>query len=146
MSLAHNGAIMQEHWGSTIHWGRVVIGAVLSEAGVVAALSLVLVAHRFWIAPGRSPAEYQAFTDRASYYFAPTAAGVATFLAAFWAVRRFSSGYVVNGTLVGAVAVVLTLSFFFTAKPEHRLMYGVSFVLRIIGGYGGGLMASVLSR
>ena len=137
---------MQEHWGSTIHWGRVVLGGVLSEAGVIAALSLLLVAYRFWIAPGRSPGEYQAFTDRASYYFAPGAAGVATFLAAFWTVRQFSSAFVVNGTLVGAVAVLLTLGFFFTAKPEHRLMYGVSFLLRIVGGYGGGLVASVLSR
>ena len=137
---------MHEHWGSTIHWGRVLIGGVLSEAGVIAALSLVLVAYRFWIAPGRSPAEYQAFTDRASYYFAPAAAGVATFLAAFWAVRHFSTGFVMNGTLVGAVAVVLTVGFLFTAKPEHRLMYGVSFVLRLIGGYGGGLVASVFSR
>jgi len=131
---------------STIHWGRVVIGGVLSEAGVVAALGLVLVAFRFWIAPGRPPAEYEAFTEHASYYFAPGAAGVFTFLAAFWAVRQFHSGFVVNGTLVGAVAVVLTLGFFFTAKPEHRWMYGVSFVLRIVGGSGGGLMAYVLSR
>jgi hypothetical protein len=49
--------------------------------------------------------------------------------------------FVANGTLVGTVAVVLTLGFFFAAKPEDRLMYGVSFLLRIIGGYLGGVVA-----
>ena len=28
-------------------------------------------------------------------------------------------------------------------KPEHRLMYGLSFVLRILGGYLGGVVAQV---
>ena len=32
----------------------------------------------------------------------------------------------------------------FVAKPEERLMYGVSFVLRILGGYLGGVVAQSL--
>jgi len=42
---------------------------------------------------------------------------------------------------VGLVGVVLTGGFIFTAKPGDRLMYVVSFVLRIVGGYLGGLVA-----
>ena len=47
--------------------------------------------------------------------------------------------------LLGGIGVALTLAFFFTAKPEHRFMYGVSFALRILGGYLGGLAAQHLA-
>jgi hypothetical protein len=46
--------------------------------------------------------------------------------------------------LVGVAAVVLTLGFLFVAKPGERLMYGVSFVLRILGGYLGGVVSQFL--
>ena len=130
---------------SQIHWGRDVIAGVLSEVAVVAVLGLIIAAHRFLIAPGRTSGEYQAFVDRASYYVAPAAAGVAVFFAALWAARTMNTAFIVNGVLVGAVGVVLTLAFFFGAKPEQRLMYGVSFALRILGGYLGGLAAQRLA-
>lgn len=137
----HN-AVMTSLIGSLhIRWGRVVLGAVLSEVMVVAVLSAIIVGYRYLIAPGRTAAEYDVFTARASYYVAPATAGLATLLAALWTGRGLTSGFVANGTLVGAIAVVLTLGFFFGAKPEDRLMYGVSFVLRIIGGYLGGVVA-----
>ena len=43
--------------------------------------------------------------------------------------------------MVGVTAVVLTFGFVFMAKPEDRLMYVVSFALRILGGCLGGLTA-----
>jgi len=130
-----------------IHWGRVVVAAILSEVLVVAALIIITTTHRFLIAPGRTAAEYQAFSDLAGYYVAPAAAGVACFLGALWVCRKLTSAFIANGTLVGVVAVVLTGGLLFIAKPEDRLMYGVSFVLRIIGAYVGGVQAQrIFSR
>jgi len=119
---------------------------VLSEVAVLAALGLIIATYRFLIAPGRSAADYQAFGDLAGYYVAPAAAGVAVFFGAMWATRKLTSGFIANGTLVGVTAVFLTVGFLFVAKPENRLMYGVSFVLRILGGYLGGVVVRHLSR
>lgn len=137
----HNTVVMPLLARLHIRWGRVTLAALLSEVMVVAVLSAIIVSYRYLIAPGRTVADYRAFTDRASYYVAPVTAGLATFLAALWASRGLTMEFVANGTLVGTVAVVLTLGFFFAAKPEDRLMYGVSFLLRIIGGYLGGVVA-----
>ena len=126
---------------SQIRWGRVVVAAVLSEAVVVAVLIVTTTAYRFLIAPGKTGAEYKAFGELAGYYVAPAAAGLATFFGALWVGRKLTSGFLANGTLVGATAVVLTGGLIFVVKPEDRFMYGVSFVLRILGGFIGGAVA-----
>jgi len=123
-----------------IRWGRVLVAAILSEVLVVAVLIAITTTHRFLVAPGRTAAEYQAFSDLAGYYVAPAGAGVACFLGALWVGRKLTSAFTANGTLVGVVAVVLTGGLLFVAKPEDRLMYGVSYVLRIVGGYVGGVL------
>jgi hypothetical protein len=50
--------------------------------------------------------------------------------------RRLNSGFVANGILTGILSVLLTVGFLVSAKPEHRLMYGIAFVLRIAAGVG----------
>ncbi len=132
---------MPSKGSSRIRWGRVVIAAVLSEVAVVATLIITTAAYRFLVAPGKAAAEYDAFGELAAYYVAPAAAGVATFFGALWVGRKLSSDFVAHGALVGAVAVVLTGGLIFVAKPDDRLMYGVSFVLRVLGGYIGGAVA-----
>jgi len=126
---------------SRIHWGRIAIAAVLSEVLVIVILVVITTTYRFLIAPGRTAAEYSAFSELAGYYVAPTAAGLATLFAAVWVGRKLTSAFITSGILVGVAAVVLTGGFIFIAKPEDRLMYGVSFVLRIAGGYIGGAVA-----
>jgi hypothetical protein len=59
---------------------------------------------------------------------------------AIWATRGMASGAVLNGVLVGIVSVAISLPFFFSAKPEHRLMYGIAFALRLAAGGLGGLL------
>jgi hypothetical protein len=132
---------MTQRTASRIRWGRVVAAAVLSELGVFLALGVVILTHRFLIAPGRTAAEYDAFAELSGYYVAPTAAGVATFLAALWAGRKLTSTFVAHGTLVGVVAVILSIAFVFMAEPDERLMYGVSYLLRLVGGYLGGVVS-----
>jgi hypothetical protein len=72
------------------------------------------------------------------------AAGLATFLSVLWVARKLTSDFVANGTLVGIIEVVLTIGFLFGAKPEYRLKYIVSFVLRIVAGYVGRLAAQAI--
>jgi hypothetical protein len=126
---------------SRIRWGRVVVAAVLSEVAVVAVLIAITTTYRFLIAPGGTAVDYDAFSDLASYYVAPAAAGLAVFFGALRVGRKLSSDFRANGALVGVAAVVLTGGLFFAVKPENRLMYGVSYVLRILGGYLGGVVA-----
>jgi hypothetical protein len=112
---------------------------------VVAALIVITTTYRFLIAPGRTAADYDAFGDLAAYYVAPAAAGLAAFFGALWVGRKLTSAFRANGALVGVAAVVLTGGLLFAAKPENRLMYGVSYVLRILGGYLGGAVAQRMS-
>jgi len=124
-----------------VRWGRVVVAAVLSEVAVMAVLLATMGVYRFLIAPGNPASVYRHFDDLAGYYVAPATAGVTAFLGALWVSRRLTSAFVVNGAMVGVTAVVLTFGFVFMAKPEDRLMYAVSFALRILGGWLGGLTA-----
>jgi len=81
------------------------------------------------------------WAESAGYYAAAPASLVATFLMALWVARKLEAGFVLHGILVGLIGVVLTGGFIFATEPENRLMYGVSFVLRIVGGYLGGVVA-----
>lgn len=128
-----------------VRWGRVVVAAVMSEVMVMSVLLAVIGAYHFLIAAGRPAGAYQHFDDLAAYYVTPATAGVAAFLGALWVCRRVKSAFVVNGALVGITAVVLTVGLVFMAKPEDRLMYVVSFALRILGGCLGGFTAQRLA-
>jgi len=124
-----------------VPWGRIVIAAVGSEVAVMAVLMLLMAGYRFAIAPGHPASNYTAFDDAAGYYVAPVAAGLATLCSALWVCRSASARFALTGTMVGLIAVLLTGGFVFFAKPEDRVMYGVSYVLRVIGGGAGGMIA-----
>ena len=111
-----------------IRWGRVILAAIAAEVLVVLSL---LAAGAVFKVPG----------EVAGYYVAPPASAAATFLMVLWVARKLESRFVLHGVLVVLAGVVLTGGFIFTAKREDRLMYIVSFVLRIVGGYVGGLAA-----
>ena len=113
---------------ANIRWGRIIPAAVAAEVLVILSL---LAASAVFKVPG----------EVAGYYVAPPASALATFLMVLWVARKLESRFILHGVLVGLVGVVLTGGFIFGAKPEDRLMYLVSFVLRIVGGYLGGLVA-----
>ena len=125
--------VEQNYSMEKIRWGRIVLAAVAAE--VVVILLLVAVSTVFKV-PG----------ELAGYYVAPPASGLATFLMVLWVARKLESRFILHGILVGLVGVVLTAGFIFTAKPEDRWMYVASFVLRIVGGYLGGLVAQRPTR
>jgi hypothetical protein len=131
--------ISSKQW--SIRWKRVFAAAFCSEIGVIAAMSIVIVVHRFIVAPGATAAAYQDFAQRAAYDVAAPAAALSTFICALWATRRLQSGHIMNGVLVGVIATLLTLGFILGARPEDRTMYIVSYLLRILAGYGAGFAA-----
>lgn len=124
-----------------IRWTRVILAAVLSEAGVIAVLLTVIAIYSALIAPGITDAEYQSLGQRVGYYVAPIAGAVTTFLMVLWVGRKLDTRHVANGVWVGVLSVILTAGFVFSARPEDRLMYGVAFILRIVAGYLGGLVS-----
>ena len=121
---------------SRMRWGRVAAAALLSEVGVTAT---ILVGGLVYTA--MTGAELTAVGEDVGYYVAPTSGLIMTVLAVLWAVRGLTTGFVRHGVAVGLLAVVLTSGFIFGARPEHRVMYVISFALRIVGGYAGGAIA-----
>jgi hypothetical protein len=123
-----------------IHWGRIVIAAVMSEAGVIAVL-LAATAIYPMLVPARAETDFNTLGEEVGYYVAPAAGAVTTFVSVLWVARKLSAGFVAHGLLVGVVSVLLTIGFVFSARPAHRLMYMIAFGLRILAGYAGGLAA-----
>jgi len=119
------------------------MAAFLAEIAVILMIGAVIVAHNLWIAPGQTQAESRAFGEVAGYYVGPAGGGLMTFLFVLWASRKLNARFVLHGLLIGIAGVVLTAGFIIVAKPEHRFMYVVSYLLRLrIGaGYAGGLAA-----
>jgi hypothetical protein len=124
---------------SRIRWGRVLIAAVMSDVGVIAVLLAVIAVYAL-VVP-LTDAQSNALGEEVGYYVAPTAGLILTALSVLWAARRLTSAFVLHGVLVGVVATLLTVGFIFSARPDHRVMYVVSFGLKIAGGYAGGLAA-----
>ena len=129
------------HAKARIRWGRILTGGILSEVGVVVVLLAIIATYSYVIAPGLSNADYERFGELAGYYVAPAAGAVITFLVVLWVARPLTSGFIAHGLLVGLVSVLLTIAFFFMAKPEHRAMYLIAFALRLAAGYAGGRVA-----
>src|SRR5262249_37669576 len=105
-----------------IRWVRVIIAAVLSEVAIIAVLIVAIYGYRL-INPNITAEQLQTLGQDAGYYVAPAAAPIVTFLLALWVARKLTSFFVANGVMVGVVAVVLTVGFAFTARPQDRLMY-----------------------
>ena len=123
---------------STFRWGRIVLAALMSEAGVVLVLLAAIAAYTA-LTPAMTEAQSATLGEDIGYYVAPAAGAVTTFLAVLWATRGLTSAVVAHGTLVGLVSMLLGAGFIVSARPDHRAMYIVAFVLRILAGYAGGL-------
>jgi hypothetical protein len=141
MSTSHFAGATRKAETQNIRWGRVIMAAFLAEITVILMIGAVIMAHRLWIAPDQTPAESRAFGEIAGYYVGPAGGALMTFLFVLWAGRKLNARFVLHGVLIGIAGVLLTAGFIFVAKPEHRFMYVVSYVLRMGAGYAGGLAA-----
>lgn len=125
---------------SRIRWGRIVIGAVMSEVGVIAALFAAIAVYT-WLNPSMSDVQSSTLGEEIGYYVAPGAGAVTTFLAALWVTRGVSSSIFAHGALVGILSVLLTVGFIASARPDHRVMYLIAFALRLVAGCLAGVIA-----
>lgn len=123
-----------------ISWGRIVIAAVASEAGVIAVLFAAITLYTL-LMPALTDAQYSSLGEEIGYYVAPTAGAITTFIAVLWATRRLTSAFIAHGMLVGVTSVILTAGFILSARPDHRVMYLIAFALRLLAGCGGGVVA-----
>jgi hypothetical protein len=123
-----------------IRWGRVVLAAIMSEVAVVVVLLLASAGYMSF-GPPLSDAEMNSLGEEIGYYVAPGAGVATTLFAVLWAARPLTGRFVTHGVLVSAGSVLLTVGFVFSAAPEHRVMYAIAFVLRLLAGWAGGALA-----
>ena len=108
---------------TTIHWGRILLGGLLAEVALI--LAIVPLGLRLG--------------DNFLRYSAPPGSFVMCFLGALWACRRIESHFILQGTLVGVVAVLVYIALT-RAQPEP-FAYIVAHALKLAGGACGGWVA-----
>jgi putative intracellular protease/amidase len=111
-----------------IYWGRVVAGGLAAEFLLVVLVAVVRAA----------------FGETA--FLASILAGSAAmpFLLALWVCRGGRPDAMLNGALVGGVAVAFYIVLFTVTAPgqSQPLLYEIAHVLKIFGGLSGGFVAA----
>src|ERR1700757_2457576 len=108
---------------TTIHWGRILLGGLPAEVALM--LAIVPLGLRLG--------------DNFLHYTAPPGSFVMCFLGALWVCRRIESHFILHGTLMGFVAVLIYLGLT-RAQPEP-FAYIVAHALKLAGGAFGGFVA-----
>ena len=126
-----------------IHWGRIVVAAVLAEASVMAGFFLLL-----FIATQAGVPELARPMSPLDYVDAIVASFVMVFLFTLWVGRRIDSRFVLHGVLVGVVAVLLFVTLIFAVNKTFAEppLYIVAHAMKILGGITGGLVAEKRKR
>ena len=106
-----------------IHWGRIVLGGLLAEVALI--LAIVPLGLRLG--------------DKFLHYTAPPGSFVMCFLGALWACRRIESHFILHGSLVGVVAVLIYVGL--TRAQSEPFAYIVAHALKLVGGACGGFVA-----
>ena len=128
---------------SRIHWGRIVVAALLAEAAVITGFFLLLFAAMLAGVP-----EMARPMSPLDYADAIVSSFVMVFFFTLWVGKRIESGFVLHGILVGVVAILLfmTLNFAGTGSLAEPPLYVLAHVLKIAGGITGGLVAERRKR
>ena len=106
-----------------IHWGRLLVGGLLAEVALIIAIVPLGL---------RVGGNFMNYT-------APPGSFITCFLAALWVCRRIESQFILQGTLVGVVAVLIYV-ILSRGQPEP-FVYIVAHALKLLGGACGGLVA-----
>ena len=105
-----------------IQWARILLGGLLAEEALI--LAIVPLGLRLG--------------DNFLHYAAPPGSFIMCFLGALWVCRRIESLFILHGTLVGVVAVLIYVALT-RAQPEP-FVYIVAHGLKLVGGACGGLV------
>jgi hypothetical protein len=120
-----------------IHWGRIVLAGVLAEIVPLVIYNIVVRPHL-----GSSLARL-AFVGFASFVF--------MVVGALWVARKIETRFVLHGTLVGVVAVVVyvLVTLPLVVRRQYPMNYWVAAFIghppKILGGAAGGFLAGRLS-
>ena len=120
-----------------IHWGRIVVAALLAEVSVIAIFFLLLFGAMLAGVP-----ELARPMSTLDYVDAMVSSFAMVFVFTLWVGRRIESGFVLHGILVGVVAMLLfvALNFGLNGTLEEPPLYWVAHGLKILGGMIGGLV------
>jgi peptidoglycan/LPS O-acetylase OafA/YrhL len=110
---------------TTIHWGRILLGGLLAEVGLI--LAIVPLGLRVG--------------GNFMNYTAPPGSFITSFLAALWVCQRIESQFILQGTLVGVIAALIYV-ILSRGQPEP-FVYIVAHALKLLGGACGGLVAKL---
>ena len=106
-----------------IHWGRILLGGLLSEAALV--LAIVPLGLRLG--------------DHFLHLTAPPGSFITCFLGALWVCRRVDSHFILHGVLLVVVAALIYVALT-RAQPEP-FAYLLAHALKLAGGACGGFVA-----
>ena len=111
-----------------VYWGRVVAGGLAAEFLLVGLLGIVRAA----------------FGETAFLASVLVGSAAMPFLLALWVCRGGRPHALLNGALVGGVAVAFYLLLFTITAPGQTqpLLYQAAHVLKVVGGLSGGFVAS----
>ena len=122
-----------------VRWLRIVAGAFLAEAAVIAVFLLVL-----WIAtlaghPGI--AQVGTTLDAAE---AIVGSFASIFLFTLWVCRRVEGRFILHGVLVAVTAILMFVALWFAANRTfaESALYWVAHGCKIAGGVAGGVVAA----
>jgi hypothetical protein len=121
-----------------IRLGRIVVGAFLAEATVIALFFLFL-----FIATLAGVPELAQPMTPFDYADAMIGSFASMFLFTLWVCRRVESRFILHGVLLAVIAILLfaTLSFALNQTLWQPWLYWVAHGLKIVGGIAGGIVA-----
>src|SRR5262249_52949078 len=120
-----------------VHWGRIVVAGFLSEVAVFAIFLLLLIAATLAGVP-----DIARPMSTLDYKDAMLSSFVMVFLFSLWVGKRIESGFVLHGTLVGVVGILLFVIMWVgtTRSLAQPPVYVVAHLLKVLGGITGGLV------
>src|SRR5262249_38141132 len=120
-----------------VHWGRIVVAGFLSEVAVFAIFFLLLIAATLASVPevARPMSPLDSIDAMLSSF-------VMVFLFSLWVGKRIESGFVLHGTLVGVVGILLFTVMWVatTGSLAQPPVYVAAHLLKVLGGLSGGLV------
>jgi hypothetical protein len=120
-----------------VHWGRIVVAGFLSEVAVFAIFFLLLIAATLAGVP--DVARPMSILDDID---AMLSSFVMVFLFSLWVGKRIQSGFLLHGTLVGVVGILLFTIMWVTTTGSlvQSSVYIVAHLLKVLGGITGGIV------
>jgi hypothetical protein len=125
-----------------LHWGKIVVGALVAEVLAVATLVAVVLVYELvsWAQAGvplEGPA-IQAWAEQAGRVVGPLGGAVWTFLASALVARRARERPVAHGLAIGVLLAVFDVVFLVGMQGSFELLYVGSNALRMAAGAAGG--------